>query len=202
MRPIARVGVIGAGTMGGGIPVTIVEMARDALDRGLATIRKNYEATASKGRMSADQVERAMALLHPTLDFGALAACDLVIEAVYENMEVKKDIFISLDAIAKPGAILASNTSYLDINQIAASTARPEDVVGIHFFSPANVMKLVEVVRGAATVPDVLATAMGLVKRIGKTAVVAGVCYGFIGNRMLIRKSATRKSSSARFTPW
>jgi len=196
------VGVIGAGTMGGGIPVTIVEMARDALDRGLATIRKNYEATASKGRMSADQVERAMALLHPTLDFGALAACDLVIEAVYENMEVKKDIFISLDAIAKPGAILASNTSYLDINQIAASTARPEDVVGIHFFSPANVMKLVEVVRGAATVPDVLATAMGLVKRIGKTAVVAGVCYGFIGNRMLIRKSATRKSSSARFTPW
>jgi 3-hydroxyacyl-CoA dehydrogenase len=195
LRPITRVGVIGAGTMGGGIsmnflsagiPVTIVEMAQDPLDRGVATIRKNYEATAAKGRMSADQVERAMALLHPTLDFGALAACDLVIEAVYENMEVKKDIFVRLDAIAKPGAILASNTSYLDINQIAASTARPEDVVGLHFFSPANVMKLVEVVRGAATAPDVLATAMALVKRIGKTAVVAGVCYGFIGNRMLI----------------
>jgi 3-hydroxyacyl-CoA dehydrogenase len=195
LRPIARVGVIGAGTMGGGIsmnflsagiPVTIVEIAQDPLDRGVATIRKNYEATAAKGRMSADQVEQAMALLHPTLDFGALAVCDLVIEAVYENMEVKKDIFVRLDAIAKPRAILASNTSYLDINQIAASTARPEDVVGLHFFSPANVMKLVEVVRGAATAPDVLATAMALVKRIGKTAVVARVCYGFIGNRMLI----------------
>jgi 3-hydroxyacyl-CoA dehydrogenase len=195
LRSIAHVGVIGAGTMGGGIsmnflsagiPVTIVEMAPGPLERGVATIRKNYEATATKGRMTADQVEQAMALLRPTLDFGALAACDLVIEAVYENMEVKKDVFVRLDAIAKPGAILASNTSYLDIDQIAASTARPQDVVGLHFFSPANVMRLVEVVRGAATAPAVLATAMDLAKRIGKTAVVAGVCYGFIGNRMLI----------------
>jgi 3-hydroxyacyl-CoA dehydrogenase len=195
LRPIARVGVIGAGTMGGGIsmnflsagiPVTIVEMAQDALDRGVATIRKNYEATAAKGRMTGEQVQQTMALLHPTLDIAALAACDLVIEAVYENMQVKKDIFVRLNAVAKPGAILASNTSYLDIDQIAASTTRRQDVVGLHFFSPANVMKLVEVVRGAATAPDVLATAMELAKRIGKIAVVAGVCYGFIGNRMLI----------------
>jgi 3-hydroxyacyl-CoA dehydrogenase len=195
LRPIKRVGVIGAGTMGGGIsmnflsagiPVTIVEMAQDALDRGTGTIRKNYEATAAKGRMKTEQVEAAMDALTPTLDFDALKDCDLIIEAVYENMEVKKEIFGRLDGIAKPGAILASNTSYLNIDEIAASTKRPEDVVGMHFFSPANVMKLLEVVRGAKTAPDVLATVMDLAKKIRKVAVVAGVCYGFIGNRMLM----------------
>lgn len=194
-RPINRVGVIGAGTMGGGIsmnflsagiPVTIVEMQQEALDRGTATIRRNYEATAAKGRMKPEQVEAAMAALTPTLDFDALGECDLIIEAVYENMEVKQEIFTRLDGIAKPGAILASNTSYLDIDEIAACTARPQDVVGMHFFSPANVMKLLEVVRGAKTAPDVLATVMDLAKRIRKVAVVAGVTYGFIGNRMLM----------------
>lgn len=194
-RPIKRVGVIGAGTMGGGIamnflsagiPVTIVEMAQEALDRGTGVIRKNYEATAAKGRMKPEQVEAAMGALTPTLDFDALAECDLIIEAVYENMDVKKEIFTRLDSIAKPGAILASNTSYLDIDEIAAVTKRPQDVVGMHFFSPANVMKLLEVVRGAKTAPDVLATVMDLAKKIKKVAVVAGVTYGFIGNRMLM----------------
>ena len=194
-RDIRRVGVIGAGTMGGGIsmnflsagiPVTIVEMAQDALDRGTGIMRKNYEATAAKGRMTADQVEGAMGLLKPTLNLDDLAECDLIIEAVFENMDVKKDIFGKLDKIAKPGAILASNTSYLNVDEIAASTSRPQDVVGLHFFSPANIMKLLEVVRGAKTAPDVLVTAMQLAKRIKKVAVVAGVCYGFIGNRMLI----------------
>ncbi|WP_454886698.1 3-hydroxyacyl-CoA dehydrogenase NAD-binding domain-containing protein [Sphingomonas oryzagri] len=195
LRPITKVGVIGAGTMGGGIsmnflsagiPVTIVEMAQEALDRGTATMRKNYEATAAKGRLTAEQVEKAMDLLTPTLDFGALADCDLVIEAVYENMDVKKQIFARLDGIAKPGAMLASNTSYLSIDDIASATKRPQDVLGLHFFSPANVMKLVEVVRGARTAPDALATGMALARKIGKVPVVSGVCYGFIGNRMLI----------------
>jgi len=194
-RDVRKVGVIGAGTMGGGIsmnflsagiPVTIVEMAQDALDRGTGVMRKNYEATAAKGRMTSDQVEQAMGLLTPTLDLESLADCDLIIEAVFENMDVKKDIFGKLDRIAKPGAILASNTSYLNIDEIAASTSRPQDVVGLHFFSPANVMKLLEVVRGAKTAPDVLVTAMQLAKRIKKVAVVAGVCHGFIGNRMLM----------------
>ncbi|QNN64328.1 enoyl-CoA hydratase/isomerase family protein [Sphingomonas rhizophila] len=194
-RDIRRVGVIGAGTMGGGIsmnflsagiPVTIVEMAQEALDRGTGIMRKNYEATAAKGRMTGEQVEAAMGALNPTLDFNALADCDLIIEAVFEQMEVKKDIFARLDAIAKPGAILASNTSYLNIDEIAAVTKRPQDVVGLHFFSPANIMKLLEVVRGAKTAPDVLVTAMQLAKRIKKVAVVAGVCHGFIGNRMLM----------------
>jgi 3-hydroxyacyl-CoA dehydrogenase len=194
-RAINKVGIIGAGTMGGGIsmnflsagiPVTIVEQQQDALDRGTGVMLKNYQATASKGRMTEAQVGQAMGLLIPTLDFQALADCDLIIEAVFETMEVKKDIFTRLDAIAKPGAILASNTSYLNIDEIAACTARPQDVVGLHFFSPANVMKLLEVVRGAKTAPDVLVTAMSLAKKIRKVAVVAGVCYGFIGNRMLI----------------
>ncbi|GAA4723496.1 enoyl-CoA hydratase/isomerase family protein [Sphingomonas lutea] len=194
-RSIQKVGVIGAGTMGGGIsmnflsagiPVTIVEMAQDALDRGTGVMRKNYEATAAKGRMTADQVEQAMGLLTPKLELEALADCDLIIEAVYENMDVKKEIFGKLDTIAKPGAILASNTSYLNIDEIAASTSRPGDVVGMHFFSPANIMKLLEVVRGAKTAPDVLVTVMGLAKKIKKVAVVAGVCHGFIGNRMLM----------------
>jgi len=194
-RPIRKVGVIGAGTMGGGIsmnflsagiPVTIVEMGQEALDRGCAVMRKNYEASAAKGKLTSEQVEQAMGYLQPTLDFAALADCDLIIEAVYENMDVKKEVFGRLDKIAKPGAILASNTSYLHIDEIAASISRPADVVGMHFFSPANVMKLLEVVRGAKTAPDVLLTAMTLGKRIRKVPVVAGVCHGFIGNRMLM----------------
>lgn len=194
-RTVKKVGVIGAGTMGGGIsmnflsagiPVTIFEMNQEALDRGTGVMRKNYEATASKGRMTPEQVEKAMGLLTPTLDFGALADCDLIIEAVFEQMEVKKDIFTRLDKTMKQGAILASNTSYLNIDEIAAVTSRPQDVVGLHFFSPANVMKLLEVVRGAKTAPDVLVTAMQLAKKIRKVAVVAGVCHGFIGNRMLM----------------
>jgi 3-hydroxyacyl-CoA dehydrogenase len=194
-RPIQKVGVIGAGTMGGGIsmnflsagiPVTIFEMNQEALDRGSGVMRKNYEATAAKGRMTIEQVEKAMGLLTPTLDFAALADCDLIIEAVFEQMDVKKDIFTRLDKTAKQGAILASNTSYLNIDEIAAVTSRPQDVVGMHFFSPANVMKLLEVVRGAKTAPDVLVTVMGLSKKIRKVAVVAGVCHGFIGNRMLM----------------
>jgi 3-hydroxyacyl-CoA dehydrogenase len=194
-RPVNKVGVIGAGTMGGGIsmnflsagiPVTIVEMGQEALDRGTGVMRKNYEATAAKGKLSGEQVEKAMGLLNPTLDFGALADCDLIIEAVYEDMDVKKEVFGRLDKIARPGAILASNTSYLNINEIAASISRPGDVVGMHFFSPANVMKLLEVVRGDKTAPDVLLTAMQIGKRIRKVPVVAGVCHGFIGNRMLM----------------
>ena len=194
-RPIRKVGVIGAGTMGGGIsmnflsagiPVTIAEMDRQALDRGTGVMRKNYEASATKGKLTSEQVEQAMGYLQPTLDFAALADCDLIIEAVYENMDVKKEVFARLDKIAKPGAILASNTSYLNINEIAASISRPADVVGMHFFSPANVMKLLEVVRGDATAPDVLLTAMTIGKKIRKVPVVAGVCHGFIGNRMLM----------------
>jgi len=194
-RDIRKVGVIGAGTMGGGIsmnflsagiPVTIVEMGQEALDRGTGVIRKNYEASAAKGRFTGEQVEKAMGLLSPTLDFDALADCDLVIEAVYENMDVKKEVFGRLDKIAKQGAILASNTSYLNVNEIAASMSRPQDVLGMHFFSPANVMKLLEVVRGEKTAPDVLLTAMQLGKKIRKVPVVAGVCHGFIGNRMLM----------------
>ncbi|MEO6225987.1 MAG: 3-hydroxyacyl-CoA dehydrogenase NAD-binding domain-containing protein [Sphingomicrobium sp.] len=202
-REIRKVGVIGAGTMGGGIsmnflsagiPVTIVETAQDALDRGTGVILRNYEASAKRGKLTAEQVGIAMGLLTPTLDFNALADCDLVIEAVYENMDVKKEVFGRLDKVAKPGAILATNTSYLDVNEIAASISRPADVVGTHFFSPANIMKLLEVVRGAQTAPDVLLTAMALAKRIRKVAVVAGVCHGFIGNRMLMPRQieATR----------
>ena len=197
LREVSKVGVIGAGTMGGGItmnflqkgiPVTIVEMAQENLDRGVGVIRKNYEASAAKGRFSAEQVEKMMGLLTPSLSLDDLADCDLVIEAVYESMDVKKDVFGKLDAICKPGAILASNTSYLDVNEIAAATARPQDVLGMHFFSPANVMKLLEVVRGDKTADDVLATAMAIGKKIGKIAVVAGVCDGFIGNRMLSKR--------------
>ena len=195
LRPINKVGVIGAGTMGGGITmnflsagiaVTIVEQAEEALNRGVGVIRKNYEASAAKGRLTSDQVEKAMGLLTPSLSIDDLADCDLIIEAIFENMDVKKEVFGKLDAIAKPGAILASNTSYLNVDEIAASTSRPQDVVGMHFFSPANVMKLLEVVRGAKTADDVLATVMALSKKIKKVAVVAGVCHGFIGNRMLM----------------
>jgi 3-hydroxyacyl-CoA dehydrogenase len=196
-RTIARVGIIGAGTMGGGIsmnfasagiPVTIVEMKQDALDRGLSVIRKNYENTAKRGRLTMDEVEARMARYTPSLDLSALADCDLIIEAVFENMEIKKEVFAKLDAIAKPGAILASNTSYLDVNEIAAATKRPQDVIGMHFFSPANVMRLLEVVRGAKTAPDVIATAMKIGKQIGKVSVLVGVCHGFVGNRMLAQR--------------
>ncbi|WP_341713597.1 3-hydroxyacyl-CoA dehydrogenase NAD-binding domain-containing protein [Erythrobacter sp.] len=195
--PIRKVGVIGAGTMGGGItmnflsagiPVTILEMAQEALDRGTGVMRRNYENTAKKGRMTMEAVDKAMGLLTPTLSYDDLADCDLVIEAVYESMDVKKQVFAKLDSVVKQGAILASNTSYLDIDEIATATARPGYVVGMHFFSPANVMKLLEVVRGKETRHDVLATVMKLSKTIGKVAAVSGVCPGFIGNRMLSKR--------------
>lgn len=195
LRPISKVGVIGAGTMGGGITmnflsagiaVTIVEQADEALQRGVGVIRNNYEASAARGRLTADQVDSAMGLLTPSLALDDLADCDLIIEAIFENMDVKKEVFGKLDSIAKPGAILASNTSYLNIDEIAAATRRPQDVLGMHFFSPANIMKLLEVVRGAKTADDVLATVMALSKKIRKVAVVSGVCDGFIGNRMLM----------------
>ncbi len=193
-REIRKVGVIGAGTMGGGIsmnflnagiPVTILETKQEALDRGLATIRKNYEAQVAKGKLKQDKYEQRMALLTPTLSYDDLKDVDLVIEAVFEEMGVKETVFKKLDEVARPGAILASNTSTLDVDQIAAFTKRPQDVVGMHFFSPANVMKLLEVVRGKETAKDVLATVMAVAKKIKKTAVVSGVCDGFIGNRMI-----------------
>jgi 3-hydroxyacyl-CoA dehydrogenase len=168
-----------------GIPVKIVEMKQEALDRGLGVIRKNYENTAAKGRLTTDDVEKRMSALSGSLDLSDLADCDLIIEAVFENMEIKKDIFAKLDAIAKPGAILASNTSYLDVNEIASATKRPESVIGLHFFSPANVMRLLEIVRGDATSKPVIATSMKLAKTIGKVGVLVGVCPGFVGNRML-----------------
>ena len=192
--PIRKVGVIGAGTMGGGIsmnflnagiPVTIVEAAQDALERGVATIRRNYDNTAKKGRMAAADVEARMRLLSPGLDLGVLSDCDLVIEAVYEDMVIKQDVFRKLDRIAKKDAILASNTSYLNIDEIAGVTGRPESVLGMHFFSPANVMRLLEVVRGAKTAEPVIATAMQIARKIGKIGVLVGVCHGFVGNRML-----------------
>ncbi len=194
VRPIAKAAVIGAGTMGGGIamnfmnagiPVTVLEIGRDALERGVATIRKNYENSLKKGKLSREELERRASRLSTTLDYAAVADADIVIEAVFEDMEVKKGVFEKLDAAMKPGAILATNTSTLDINRIASFTRRPVDVVGTHFFSPANVMKLLEIVRGRATAKDVLATVMKLAKTIKKTAVVSGVCDGFIGNRML-----------------
>ena len=193
-RKVERVAVIGAGTMGGGIamnflnaglPVAILEMKPEALERGLATIRRNYESTVKKGRLTAEKMEGRMALLKPTLSYEDLKDADLVIEAVFEEMGVKEQVFRKLDEVAKPGAILATNTSTLDVDRIAAFTRRPQDVVGMHFFSPANVMKLLEVVRGKATAKDVLATVMDVGKKIRKTAVVSGVCDGFIGNRML-----------------
>jgi 3-hydroxyacyl-CoA dehydrogenase len=191
---VKKVGVVGAGTMGGGIsmnflnagiPVTIVETAQAALDRGVATIRRNYDNTAKKGRLTPADVQTRMGLLTPGLNLDALSDCDLVIEAAYENMEIKKDIFRKLDQIAKPGAILASNTSYLNVDEIAAVTKRPDHVLGMHFFSPANVMRLLEVVRGAKTSKPVIATAMRLARKIGKVGVLVGVCHGFVGNRML-----------------
>jgi 3-hydroxyacyl-CoA dehydrogenase len=194
LREIRQIGVIGAGTMGGGIamnflnagvPVTLLETKQEALDRGLATIRKNYEAQVKKGKLSQEKLDARMALIKPTLSYDDLKDADMIIEAVFEELGVKEQVFKRLDEVAKPGAILASNTSTLDVNKIAAFTKRPQDVVGMHFFSPANVMKLLEVVRGDATAKDVLATVMALAKKIKKTAVVSGVCDGFIGNRMI-----------------
>ncbi len=193
-REIKSVAVIGAGTMGGGIsmnflnagiPVKILEMKQEALDRGVGTIRKNYEAQVKKGKLKQDKYEQRMALLSTTLSYDDLTGADLVIEAVFEEMGVKEAVFKELDRVMKPGAILASNTSTLDVNRIASFTKRPQDVVGLHFFSPANVMKLLEVVRGEKTAKDVMATVMALGKKIKKTAVVSGVCDGFIGNRMI-----------------
>ena len=194
LRNIARVAVIGAGTMGGGItmnflnaglPVVMLETSQEALDKGLGVIRKNYEAQVTKGKLTADKLDKRLALLSTTLNYADLKEADLVIEAVFEEMGVKETVFRTLDEVMKPGAILASNTSTLDLNRIAAMTKRPQDVIGMHFFSPANVMKLLEVVRGAKTGKDVLATVMALGKTIKKTCVVSGVCDGFIGNRMI-----------------
>jgi 3-hydroxyacyl-CoA dehydrogenase len=197
IKPIAKVGVIGAGTMGGGIsmnfanvgmPVTIVEVQQSALERGLGVIRKNYQTSADKGRFPQEEVGVRMGLLTGSLNRADLADCDLVIEAVFEDMAIKKDIFADLDRICKPGAILASNTSYLDLNEIASATKRPQDVIGLHFFSPANVMKLLEVVRGRHTSDAVVATSFDLARKINKVVALAGVCPGFIGNRMLSKR--------------
>ena len=197
IKPILKVGVLGAGTMGGGIamnfanvgiPVVLFEMQQAALDKGLAVVRGNYERTAKRGGLTMEQVEQRMALITPSLSYADLADCDLIIEAIFEDMAIKKEIFADLDKICKPGAILATNTSYLDINEIASVTKRPQDVIGLHFFSPANVMKLLEIVRAKHTSDTVVATAMDLAKKIGKVAALAGVCPGFIGNRMLARR--------------
>ncbi|MGA1747861.1 MAG: 3-hydroxyacyl-CoA dehydrogenase NAD-binding domain-containing protein, partial [Ilumatobacteraceae bacterium] len=196
---VARCGVLGAGTMGGGIamnfanvgiPVTIVERDQSSLDRGLAVVRKNYERSAANGSIPASAVDERMALITGSTDKQDFADCDLVIEAVFENMELKKSIFAELDHICRPGAIMATNTSALDVNEIAAVTSRPESVIGMHFFSPANVMKLLEVVRGAKSSDTTVATAMAISKQINKIAVLVGVCHGFVGNRMLFMRGA------------
>lgn len=193
-RLIGRVGIVGAGTMGGGIsmcfanagiPVTLLDTGQVSLDRGLATIRKNYQRSVSRGSLSPEQVEERLALITPTLDYAAFADADLVIEAVFESMTLKKEIFARLDAVVRPGTILATNTSTLDIDEIAAVTRRPQDIVGLHFFSPANVMPLLEIVQTRSTAPEVLLTALEIARQIRKTGVVAKVCYGFIGNRMM-----------------
>ncbi|HEX5815775.1 MAG TPA: 3-hydroxyacyl-CoA dehydrogenase NAD-binding domain-containing protein, partial [Methylomirabilota bacterium] len=194
VKDVRRAAVIGAGTMGGGIamnfanvgiPVTVVEVKQEALDRGLSVVRKNYENTASKGRMTMQDVEKRTALLTGTTDFSAVKDADIVIEAVFEEMPVKKEVFAKLDAVAKPDAVLATNTSTLDVNEIASATKRPESVIGMHFFSPANVMRLLENVRGAKSSKTTIATAMAVGRRINKVPVLVGVCYGFVGNRML-----------------
>ena len=197
-REIRKAAVIGAGTMGGGIamnfanagiPVTVVEVSREALDRGIGVVRKNYEATASRGRLTKEDVEKRMGLITPTTDFAAVADADMVIEAVFEEMPIKKEVFAKLDAICKADAVLATNTSTLDVDEIAAATKRPESVVGTHFFSPANVMRLLENVRGAKSSKTTIATAMAVGRRIAKVPVLVGVCYGFVGNRMLHQRS-------------
>ena len=197
IKPFTSIGVIGAGTMGGGIsmnfanvgiPVTIIEQNQERLDKGLSIIRKNYENTANKGRITFENVEERTALINGSTDINDLSNCDLIIEAVFENMDLKKDIFKTLDGIAKKGAILATNTSALDVNEIAEVTSRPEDVIGLHFFSPANVMRLLEIVRGEKTSKSVVATSMKMAKNIGKVAAVVGVCPGFVGNRILAQR--------------
>jgi 3-hydroxyacyl-CoA dehydrogenase len=194
VKDIKKAAVIGAGTMGGGIamnfanvgiPVTVVEVAQDALDRGLGVVRKNYEATASRGRITQADVDKRMGLITGTTDFNAIRDADIVIEAVFEEMPIKKEVFAKLDGIAKPDAVLATNTSTLDVDEIAAATKRPESVIGTHFFSPANVMRLLENVRGKKSSKTTVATAMAVGRRIGKVPVLVGVCYGFVGNRML-----------------
>jgi 3-hydroxyacyl-CoA dehydrogenase len=193
-RPISSVAIVGAGTMGGGIAmacanaglsVTVTDATQAALDAGFATIRKNYEATVKRGRLTAEAAEERLSRIASTLSYDGAAKADLIIEAVFENFDLKAHIFRELDAVARPGAILASNTSTLDVDALAAVTGRPQDVVGLHFFSPANVMRLLEVVRGAKTAPDVLATALAFGKRLGKVPVTVGNCRGFVGNRML-----------------
>ncbi|MDG1470660.1 MAG: 3-hydroxyacyl-CoA dehydrogenase NAD-binding domain-containing protein [Ascidiaceihabitans sp.] len=197
LRDIKSVGIIGAGTMGGGIAmnfatagidVRIVETKQDALDRGLAVVRGNYQRSCDKGRFPQDEVEARMARFHGSLAISELADCDLVIEAVFENMDLKKTIFTELGRVMKPGAILATNTSALDIDEIASHTGRPQDVIGLHFFSPANIMKLLEIVRADHTADDVVATSMDLAKRINKIATLVGVCPGFVGNRILFAR--------------
>jgi 3-hydroxyacyl-CoA dehydrogenase len=194
LRPIRSAAIIGAGTMGGGIamafanagiPVTVIDVDTAALERGMGRVRQNYEASVAKGRLERTAMDARMALLRPTTDLASLADADIVIEAVFENLELKLDLFATLDRRAKPGAILATNTSMLDVNRIAAVTSRPEDVVGLHFFSPANVMRLLEVVRGNKTSHDVLATVLSICRAIKKVPVVVGVCDGFVGNRMI-----------------
>lgn len=197
IKPFTSIGVIGAGTMGGGIsmnfanvgiPVTIIEQSQERLDKGLGIIRKNYENTANKGRITFEDVEKRTKLINGSTDINDLSNCDLIIEAVFENMDLKKNIFKTLDGIAKKGTILATNTSALDVNEIAAVTSRPEDVIGLHFFSPANVMRLLEIVRGEKTSKSVVATSMKMAKNIGKVAAVVGVCPGFVGNRILAQR--------------
>jgi 3-hydroxyacyl-CoA dehydrogenase len=198
-RDIRKAAVIGAGTMGGGIamnfanvgiPVTVIEVAQEALDRGLGIVRKNYEATASRGRITQADVDKRMRLITGSTDFGAIRDADIVIEAVFEEMPIKKEVFAKLDGIAKPDAVLATNTSTLDVDEIASATRRPESVIGTHFFSPANVMRLLENVRGKKSSPTTVATAMAIGRRIGKVPVLVGVCHGFVGNRMLHQRSA------------
>ncbi|MBZ9675411.1 3-hydroxyacyl-CoA dehydrogenase NAD-binding domain-containing protein [Mesorhizobium sp. ES1-1] len=198
-RRIGRVGVIGAGTMGGGIamafanggyPVTLLETSHEELRRGMGTIEKNYTVSVTRGSLTEEARDERLSRFKGSTDYADLADCDLIIEAVFEDMAVKKEVFGKLDAVAKPGAILATNTSYLDINEIAASTSRPQDVLGLHFFSPANVMKLLEIVRAQKTAPDALSTAVDMARRIGKVAVVVGVCHGFVGNRMLAARGS------------
>jgi 3-hydroxyacyl-CoA dehydrogenase len=193
-KDVKKAAVIGAGTMGGGIamnfanagiPVTVVEIAQEALDRGMSIVRKNYEATASRGRITQADVEKRMGLITPTTDWNAVRDADMIIEAVFEDMPIKKEVFAKLDGLAKPGAVLATNTSTLDVNEIGSVTRRPEAVIGTHFFSPANVMRLLENVRGSKTDKPTIATAMAIGRKIGKVPVLVGVCYGFVGNRML-----------------
>ncbi len=211
-REIKSVGIIGAGTMGGGIamnfatagiPVTIVETTQEALDRGLKGVRGNYQRSADKGRFPQEEVEARMDRFDGKLELAALADCDLVIEAVFEDMELKRKIFTELDRVMKPGAILATNTSALNIDEIAAMTKRPEDVIGLHFFSPANVMKLLEIVRAKHTADDVVATSMDLAAKINKIAVLVGVCPGFVGNRILFaRQKQANKLLQQGLMPW